>query len=82
MVKKSLKNILVIAAHHDDIEMGCGGSIAKFISEGYKVDVIIVCDSSFSSPSGKILRSAKVALKEGLNGLNKLGIQRKKYKLF
>lgn len=76
MVKKYFKKILVIAAHHDDIEMGCGGSIAKLINDGYKVDVIIVCDSSFSSLSGNILRSAKVALKEGINGLKRLGIKR------
>lgn len=31
------KTILVLAPHTDDGELGCGGSIAKFITEGKKV---------------------------------------------
>ena len=33
-------DILVLAAHPDDAELGCGGTIAKFISEGYKVGIV------------------------------------------
>jgi N-acetylglucosamine malate deacetylase 1 len=33
-------DILVFAAHPDDAELGCGGTIAKHISLGYKVGVI------------------------------------------
>jgi bacillithiol biosynthesis deacetylase BshB1 len=33
-------DILVIAAHPDDAELGCGGTIAKFVSQGYKVGVV------------------------------------------
>jgi LmbE family N-acetylglucosaminyl deacetylase len=32
-----MKNILVITAHPDDLEMSCGGSVAKWVSEGYNV---------------------------------------------
>ena len=31
------KNILVLAPHTDDGEFGCGGSIAYYISKGYRV---------------------------------------------
>jgi len=34
--------ILVIAAHPDDMEYGCAGTIAKFIDEGATVDLMIV----------------------------------------
>ncbi len=34
--------ILVIAAHPDDMEFGCAGTIAKFIGEGAKIDLLIV----------------------------------------
>jgi N-acetylglucosamine malate deacetylase 1 len=33
-------DILVFAAHPDDAELGCGGTIAKHISLGYKVGVV------------------------------------------
>jgi N-acetylglucosamine malate deacetylase 1 len=33
-------DILVLAAHPDDAELGCAGTIAKHIAEGYKVGII------------------------------------------
>ena len=33
-------DILAIGAHPDDVELGCGGTLAKLISEGKKVAVI------------------------------------------
>lgn len=33
-------NLLVLAAHPDDAELGCGGTILKHISLGYKVGVV------------------------------------------
>jgi len=33
-------NILAIGAHPDDVELGCGGTIAKLISEGKKVAIV------------------------------------------
>ena len=51
-------------AYHDDIEMGCGGSVAKLIASGYQPCVIVVCDSC------KILmekrKSSKTAKSEGM----------------
>lgn len=33
-------DLLVLAAHPDDAELGCGGTIAKHVSEGYKVGIV------------------------------------------
>lgn len=33
-------DILAIGAHPDDVELGCGGTIAKLISEGKKIAII------------------------------------------
>jgi bacillithiol biosynthesis deacetylase BshB1 len=33
-------DILVLAAHPDDAELGCGGTIAHHIAQGYKVGVV------------------------------------------
>jgi len=36
-----MKKILFIGAHADDIELGCGGTLSRFISEKYDVKVIV-----------------------------------------
>jgi bacillithiol biosynthesis deacetylase BshB1 len=33
-------DILVLAAHPDDAEISCGGTIAKHVSQGYKVGIV------------------------------------------
>lgn len=38
------KQILVFAPHPDDETLGCGGTIAKRISEGYKVLIVVMTD--------------------------------------
>jgi LmbE family N-acetylglucosaminyl deacetylase len=42
------KKILVISPHTDDGELGCGGSIVKFINEGYEVEyaALSCCEKS------------------------------------
>ena len=56
-------DILAFGAHPDDVEMGCGGTIAKMIEEGWKVHVIYFSAVGERNPklveeaanSGKIL---------------------------
>jgi len=48
------KNILVIAAHPDDEVLGCGGSIAKFSSQGYQVHCVILAEGITSRSNKKI----------------------------
>lgn len=38
------KNILVLAAHPDDEVLGCGGTIARFVSEGSFIHVAFLAD--------------------------------------
>ncbi|MEO6613206.1 MAG: PIG-L deacetylase family protein [Chitinophagaceae bacterium] len=46
------KKILVLAPHTDDGELGCGGTIAKFCSEGREVYYAAFCLCSRSLPEG------------------------------
>ncbi|MFA6548416.1 MAG: PIG-L family deacetylase [Candidatus Margulisiibacteriota bacterium] len=43
-MKKIAKKILVIVAHPDDEVLGCGGTIAKHISAGEELNVMVLAD--------------------------------------
>ena len=61
------KKILVVSPHTDDGELGCGGSIAKFIEEGNDVEYIALscCEKSVPEgcPSDILKREVKKATK-------------------
>ena len=67
--------ILAIGAHLDDIEIACGGTLAKAIESGHEVRVLIMSKSGYTNKEGKVQRSDEIAVKEGLNALHTLGIQ-------
>ena len=58
---KKYRKILLIGAHYDDIELGCGGTIAKLIKQGADVTAIIITDSEIKNEKNKIIRSKKIA---------------------
>ena len=59
----------------DDIEIACGGTLAKAINSDHEVKVLIMSKSGYTNKEGKIQRSDDVAVKEGLNALHTLGIR-------
>ena len=65
---------MAIGAHLDDIEIACGGTLAKAIESGHEVKVLIMSKSGYTNKEGKIQRSDEVAVKEGLNALHTLGL--------
>lgn len=67
--------ILAVGAHLDDIEIACGGTLAKAIRSGHIVKVLIMSKSGYTNKEGKIQRSDEIAVKEGLNALHTLGIE-------
>ena len=67
--------ILAVGAHLDDIEIACGGTLAKAIISGHHVKVLIMSKSGYTNISGKVQRSDDVAVREGMNALHKLGVQ-------
>lgn len=73
---KKFKKILVLGAHYDDIELGCGGTIAKLIKEGSEVTTVIISNSEIRNAKNKVIRSKKVAKFEGLKGLKAIGIKK------
>lgn len=68
-----MSNILFLSPHPDDIELGCGATIAKLIQDKHKVYVAI-----FSDCTKSIVSDAKIhnpILKENINSLSYLGIE-------
>ena len=66
--------ILVVGAHLDDIELACGGTIAKAIKNGHKIKTLIMSKSGYTNKEGSVQRSDAVAVKEGVNALKTLGV--------
>ncbi len=54
-----IERALMIGAHYDDVELGCGGSACRLISEGKKVFKITLTDNDFTDNNANysILRS-------------------------
>ncbi len=67
--------IFVVGAHLDDLELACGGTLAKAIKSGHQVKVLIMSKSGYTNVNGIMQRGDDVAVREGLNALHILGIQ-------
>lgn len=67
--------ILAIGAHLDDIEIACGGTLAKAIESGHEIKVVIMSKSGYTNKEGRVQRSDEIAVREGLEALHTLGIE-------
>lgn len=66
--------ILAVGAHLDDIEIACGGTLAKSVRNGHDVKVLIMSRSGYTNKDGQVQRSDETAVNEGTNALHVLGI--------
>lgn len=57
------KKVVVIVAHHDDIEFGCSGTIARWVEEGAEVTYVIVTDGGSGSNEPGVIREELAALR-------------------
>ena len=74
MSKEKLK-IIAIGAHIDDIEVACGGTIAKAIDKGHIVKMVVLSKSAYADYDGNIIRDEQTAVKEGTEAASILGIK-------
>lgn len=68
-------NVLAIGAHYDDIELGCGGTLVKHAANGDKVYAYVATLSGFSNHKNESVRDNDVALQEGKDAMNILGVE-------
>ncbi|MBO9542507.1 PIG-L family deacetylase [bacterium] len=66
--------IIAIGAHLDDIELACGGTLAKAIAKGHDVRMVVLSSSEYTNYKGDVLRTRETALKEGHNAAQILGV--------
>jgi LmbE family N-acetylglucosaminyl deacetylase len=71
-----MKNVLAIGAHFDDIELGCGGALARHVDEGDKVFMLVLTDSEYLNYDGTMIRTKEVAYQEGVNASKVLGVHK------
>lgn len=71
-----MKNILVIASHHDDETLGCGGTIA-LLSQCVSISVATILDGASGVPhASSPEEAARIRKKEALKAHKKLGVEK------
>ena len=75
MFKKEKMKIIVIGAHLDDIELSCGGTIAKAVKNGHEVRMLVMSQSDYTHYSGEHGRTATEAYAEGKRASEILGVE-------
>ncbi len=67
------KKILAIGAHADDVEIGCGGTVALHSKNGDNVYILLMAKSYYKNYDGKILREIEDGDLEEKEGARILG---------
>ncbi len=65
---------MAVGAHLDDIELACGGVIAKAVKNGHTVKMVVMTDSSYANFDGTVLRTVEEAQREGRAAVARLGV--------
>jgi len=68
-------NILAIGAHFDDVELGCGGALARHAHQGDSVYVFVATVSGFSNQYNQTVRTNESALQEAQQAMAILGVK-------
>lgn len=74
----SITRVLVVVAHPDDAEFGCGGTVAKWVKEGREVVYVILTNGDKGSAERSMTseRLARVRAEEQLSAARTLGVER------
>src|SRR5687768_5553943 len=68
-------NVLAVGAHFDDIELGCGGALARHVDRGDNVFAYVATISGFTNQYSESVRSNDIAGAEGERAMTILGVK-------
>ncbi len=68
--------VLAIGAHFDDVELGCGGALARHAALGDEVFVFVATVSGFANQYDQSVRSSEVAKGEAEEAMQILGVKK------
>lgn len=63
-------DVLAIGAHPDDVELGCGGTLAKLISEGKKVAIVDLTQGELGTRGTNFTRAEEAAEASKILGIS------------
>ena len=68
-------DVIAVGAHPDDVEIGCGGTLARLVDQGFRVGIVDITDGEptprSSGPEERLAEAAKAAGAE-LVGMDEL----------
>ena len=67
-------NVLAIGAHFDDVELGCGGTLARHVRRGDDVYAYVATVSGFTNQYSETVRSSETARSEAEKAMRILGV--------
>ncbi|MDA3791289.1 MAG: PIG-L family deacetylase [Desulfobacula sp.] len=70
-----IMNILAVGAHYDDIELGCGGTLINHVKNGDNVIMLVISDSGYNDPAGRVIRASQTAKREGKTSAKIIGAE-------
>jgi len=74
----AIKRVLVIVAHPDDAEFGCGGTVSKWVKAGREIAYLILTNGDKGSSDRSMMPEvlARLRVEEQLNAARVLGVER------
>jgi len=75
--EEDIKSILVVAAHPDDLETACGGTVKLLVDRGVAVSLLLATDGDIGTHDPEYTREmlAETRRRETLDGARVLGLQ-------
>ena len=67
------RNILAVGAHADDVEIGCGGTVATHVQKGDNVILLVMTESSYTYYDGTVLRTVEEGVAEEKGAADVMG---------
>jgi len=75
-MSRKAKNILAVGAHPDDVEIGCGGTIALHAKNGDNVIILVMANPFYTHYNGRVFRTEEEGKMEEANAAKVLGAKK------